>query len=294
MRLCPTCATTLTGVDWRCGACTYAPEHRLGFAVLAPEVADAGTGFDPTAYVTLAAVEDSNFWFRARNRLILWALKQHRPDTMRHLEVGCGTGFVLSAVMRAFPEARVTGTELLVAGLPFAAARAGRAELIQLDARHLPFADEFDTIGAFDVLEHIQEDERVLDEMYRALRPGGVVLVTVPQHPWLWSSQDERAHHVRRYRARELREKVERAGFGVNLETSFVSLLLPLMWLSRLRQRAKYDSRLESSDELRPPWPIGRILETVMNIERKAIELGARFPAGGSRLLLATKPGKMP
>ena len=70
-----------------------------------------------------------------------------------------------------------------------------------MDARNIPFRDEFDVIGAFDVLEHIDEDVAVIDEVRKALRPGGGFLMSVPQHPALWSQQDERAFHVRRYTA---------------------------------------------------------------------------------------------
>jgi len=289
MKLCPRCSAAISGDRWQCPACDWQPAHRSGFATLAPELAEAGGGFDPAAFAVLSALEDRNFWFRARNRLILWALKRWQPGTQRHLEVGCGTGYVLAAVSRAFPQARVTGTEVFVAGLPYAAARVGDGELLQMDARQIPYADEFDTIGAFDVIEHIEEDERVLSQIARALRAGGVLLLTVPQHRWLWSTQDELARHVRRYTARELREKVTRTGLQVEFETSFVSLLLPLMALSRLRRRGRVEVGLAGSDELDPPRWLGSALETIMNFELRLISLGFRFPAGGSRMLIARK-----
>lgn len=55
-----------------------------------------------------------------------------------------------------------------------------------------PFRKEFDTIGVFDVLEHVHEDEQILAQMHRAVHPdGGGIMLTVPQHPWLWSPTDE-------------------------------------------------------------------------------------------------------
>lgn len=158
-----------------------------------------------------------------------------------------------------------------------------------MDARRIPYQNEFDCIGAFDVLEHIVEDEAVLTEMQRALRPGGGIVLTVPQHPWLWSRQDDYACHVRRYSRGKLREKVLRAGFKVELETSFVSFLLPAMLVSRLLQRKAFASS-DPMAELRLPALINRTFEGVMNIERLFIRLGMRFPAGGSLLLIARKP----
>lgn len=66
-----------------------------------------------------------------------------------------------------------------------------------MDARRIPFEGEFDVIGAFDVLEHIEEDERVLGQLNAALRSGGGIIATVPQHQWLWSEMDTVSGHRR-------------------------------------------------------------------------------------------------
>src|SRR5204863_7401731 len=97
------------------------------------------------------------------------------------------------------------------------------------DARALPYRDAFDLVGAFDVLEHIDEDEAVLAEMAAATRRGGGVLITVPQHPWLWSEADDHAHHRRRYSRSALIDKVRSAGLRPVAVTSFVTFLLPVM-----------------------------------------------------------------
>ena len=81
------------------------------------------------------------------------------------------------------------------------------AALMRMAARRIPFDGEFDVVGAFDVIEHIEDDRAVLREMHRAAVPGGGILLTVPQHPFLWSEFDRQARHVRRYTAPELREK---------------------------------------------------------------------------------------
>ena len=106
-----------------------------------------------------------------------------------------------------------------------------------MDARRIPFECEFDVVGAFDVLEHLVEDESALAQMFNAARPGGGLLVTVPQQRYLWSASDEYAMHQRRYSRAELRAKVESAGFQIERITSFNSLLLPLMILSRMQQK---------------------------------------------------------
>lgn len=290
MRLCSNCQATFESIDWRCPACSHAPATIDGFAMLAPALAAGGAGFRPEVFEQLAGLEARNFWFRARNRLILWALKKHFPDMRRYLEIGCGTGYVLRGVAQAYPAADLVGSEVFSAGLPYAASRVGRAELLQMDARAIPYVDEFDLIGAFDVIEHIAEDEAVLAAMRHALRPGGGVAITVPQHTWLWSRADDHACHVRRYKVGEMREKLIRAGFSIVLDTSFVSLLLPAMLMSRLSKRGPVVEE-DSMAELDLPRWLNSTFEAVMNVEHRLILAGVRFPLGGSRLVIATKEG---
>ena len=290
MKRCPHCKNCFDALEWACPGCGFSPSLSRGFPALAPELAEGGGGFQPESFAELAALEADNFWFRARNQLILWALRRHFPRMNRYLEIGCGTGFVLAAVLDAYPHAKATGSEIFSVGLPYAASRVQQTELLQMDARAIPYEDEFDVIGAFDVLEHIAEDDVVLEEMLRAVKKGGGVAITVPQHPWLWSYQDEHACHVRRYRRGELRQKVMDAGFQVELETSFVSLLLPAMLASRLMKK-KPPRDGDPTTELRLPSLINRLFEGVMGLERQLIRLGIKLPVGGSQLMIARKPG---
>jgi SAM-dependent methyltransferase len=260
-----------------------------GFLAFAPSLASENAGFRVEYFDELARLEADNFWFRARNELILWALRQDIPDCRSFLEVGCGTGFVLGGIQAFDPSIRLSGSEIFTAGLRVAARRVPGARFWQMDARRIPFRDEFDVIGAFDVLEHIDEDTAVLAEVHAALRSGGAFMATVPQHPSLWSLQDDHARHVRRYTAAGLRRKVEAAGFDVVRLTSFVSLLLPVLIAARLRTRGRQTDGFDAIDELRQPKAINTALEAVMTLERAIIRRGLSFPAGGSLLLVARK-----
>lgn len=288
MRLCPACAAVQVGEGWNCPACGHQPQLRGGFIALAPGLAGQSEGFDPALFAELAALEESNFWFRARNRLIVWALQRYAPAFSHFLEVGCGTGYVLQGVAAAFPQARVCGTEAQTEGLQFAASRVPRSSFLQMDARQMPFEAEFDVIGAFDVIEHIAEDETVLAQMHRALRPDGQLLLTVPQHPFLWSEYDVRAHHVRRYTGSELRQKLVRAGFGIVKMTSFVSVLLPLMMLSR-KTRGTESPDYDPLAELRIGRVTNTLLELALDAERALIRAGVPLPFGGSLLAVARR-----
>ena len=287
MKLCLRCHETFAGKSWQCPQCGCAPEERGGFPSFAPEFS-SDAGFKDAYFAELVRLEASNFWFRARNRLLLWALERYFPGARSFLEIGCGTGYVLAGVGAACPAMRLSGSEISHAGLAHDAHRVPGASLFQMDARSIPFVEEFDVIGAFDVLEHIEADATVIDQMQRAVRPGGGILLTVPQHAFLWSRVDEYACHVRRYSAADLVRKVEASGFSVERQTSFVALLLPLMLASRLRP-PRGPAESDPLSELRIGGALNALLEKVMDVERQTIRAGLNFPFGGSLMLIARK-----
>lgn len=234
----------------------------------------------------LAAAEASHWWFRARNRILLWVLCRYVGKFENFLEIGCGTGYVLEGVRQAYPHAILFGSEYFEEGLVHARRRIASATLTQIDARTMRESERYDVIGAFDVLEHIEEDEQVLANLSAALKPTGALLITVPQHLWLWSAVDEHACHVRRYTRKDLVDKVTRSGLQVEYVTSFVSCLVPLMWLARVRARSQsYDP----IDEFQIPGLLNRALEWAMSLELSLLKRGWTFPVGGSLLILARK-----
>ena len=253
------------------------------FAGDAPDV-----GYKAEYFPRLAAIEQAHFWFRVRNELIQWAVGKYFPDAKSFFEIGCGTGFVLEGIREKFPEIRLVGSEIFLDGLAFAKARLPGVEFYQMDARSIPFESEFDVVGAFDVLEHLIEDNRALTQMFNTARPGGGLLVTVPQQRSLWSASDEHAMHQRRYSWAELRQKVETAGFQIVRITSFNSLLFPLMVWSRMQQ--KRDQEFQPWRELEISPTLNRILGSILTLERLLIEKGLSFPVGGSLLLIGRKP----
>lgn len=259
-----------------------------GAVGLLPAPSGAGVPSDED-FARLAATEDASFWFRGRNALLVDTLRREFPLARRFLEVGCGNGYVLAAVARARPGIEVAGSDLSAAGLEHARRRVPEALLLRADARALPFEREFDVAGAFDVIEHVAEDEAVLVALRRAVRPGGGVIVTVPQHRWLWSETDRYSGHERRYGRRELAAKLERAGLRLRWTSSFVTLLLPLMAASRGWQ-ALSPKPYDPGRELRGAGRLDGLLEQAIRAEARAIGRGVRLPAGGSLLAVAERP----
>lgn len=291
MKRCLACSATFDAAAWVCPACGEAPTARNGFPAFAPELDGQSDGFNPEFFRLMVEVEPQHFWFVARNRILRDVLRKYFRSPGKVLEIGCGTGFVLSGMQEVFPQAQFSGSDIYTEGLTFTARRMPDAFLFQMDARHIPYESEFDLIGAYDVLEHVEEDDAVLAQLFSACKPGGGIVLTVPQHRRLWSRVDDFAHHKRRYERADLLDKVKRAGFRIEYATSFVSLLLPLMLLSRgiKKSGTNMDEQMEAVG-LKVGALTNTVLGAVMQIERGLLKLGLSLPLGGSLLVVATKP----
>jgi SAM-dependent methyltransferase len=286
MKRCLCCGISNEREDWLCPSCGAEPQSLDGFCTFAPELAFTNDGMDGDLHHLLDALQEKSFWFRCRNRLIADLTARYFPSAKRVLEVGCGTGFVLQVLQSTLPNAALSGSEVHLAALNYARERLGAdVAFYQMDARKIPFRNEFDLICAFDVLEHIEEDEVVLNEMRQALKPGGGLLLSVPQHPALWSRFDEIGFHKRRYTIKELDRKCHGAGFTVLKSTSFVAALLPAMFVQRLRSKKQNDYNV--ADELTLPLWLDKLFERLLDIERQAIAMDIPMPFGGSRFVVA-------
>jgi SAM-dependent methyltransferase len=239
--------------------------------------------FSEAQIAQLEASEDGSFWFRSRNRLIVSTIRRRFGEPRSILEVGCGTGYVLSALAQAFPGSKITGADPSSPGISVARRRVPEATFLVADAQELRFDEPFDMVGSFDVLEHIADDGTAIQAIARTVRRGGGLIVTVPQHPWLWSSFDELSGHERRYTRSDLVAKLRRAGFRNIRATSFVTLLLPALVVARRRPS------VDLADSLQLPTVVDRSFEGVMTFERFLHRAGIPFPAGGSLLVTATR-----
>lgn len=176
--------------------------------------------------------EDAHWWFATRT----WAIERFlagvlpkqsaRGGAAFHiLDVGCGAGNMIHHLARY---GRVQGIEVDPRPVKIAQQRGYDVRLGDA-TREIPFPDaSFDLVTALDVIEHVDADENILREAFRVLRPEGHVLITTPAFQWLWSHNDELNAHKRRYTAKELRAKMERAGFQVQRLSYNFFLVLPM------------------------------------------------------------------
>lgn len=293
MLSCPQCLRTLARTDdgYLCQGCQRVYPIIDGIPSL---VQDGGgrDAFDPAYFALLEHAEAHHFWFIGRREIILDTLRRHVPDLSgkKMLEIGCGNGNILGYLKKR-TQLQLTGGDLFIEGLRFCRGQVD-IPLYQIDATLLPFRDYFDIIGMFDVLEHIEDDERVLEECRKALKEQGRLVLTVPACPTLWGPFDEFSHHQRRYTRRDLREKLERAGFAVERAPHFMFFLFPLVYTVRfLKQRlgrAESDTAEEVPTDLRTVPVVNGLSLRLLRLEKLLMR---RFdlPFGTSLLVVARK-----
>jgi SAM-dependent methyltransferase len=251
------------------------------------------SGYDPAYFGHLSTIEERHFWFRARNMVISSLLKQITADMepgYRLLEVGCGTGNVLQVLQDVCSKGMVVGMDLFSEGLKYASRRTS-CNLVRGDIRVLPFAKKFDIICLFDVLEHIYDDTKALEDLNSLLIDDGMLILTVPAHQSLWSYFDEVSHHCRRYELDELENKLILTGFKVEYLTYYMSSIFPIIWIGR-RLKGAIDRRSaddQASDELRIVPVINGLLTSLLAQEAHLINHRKRLPFGTSILAIAFK-----
>ena len=239
-----------------------------------------------SVYLRIRELETAHWWFTARRRIIGRVIETLAlPTPARVLEAGCGTGGNLDLLRRLGP---LRAMELDEASRAYAAERSGLAVDGGALPDDLPYPPaSFDLVCAFDVVEHVDDDQGSVAALAALLAPGGVLLTTVPAYAWMWSRHDELHHHKRRYRLRDYRRLFEAAGLKVERASYFNTLLFPLAVAQRL---AKKLLRRSGPDDAMPPPSLNRLLEGVFGAERHWLARNS-LPFGLSILLAARKAG---
>jgi len=248
--------------------------------------------FDASAFEFLFEMEQKHFWHIGRKEIIYDVLKRNTPHLaeLRMLEIGCGNGSVLAYLKEN--GVNIGGGDIFIEGLKFCQQRADPVALYQVDILSLPFHNDFDIIGVFDVLEHIEEDEKALAEISQALKPGGTIFITVPAHKLLWSYFDESSNHKRRYSRKEIVTKLERNDFVIKKMSFYMFFLFPLMLSIRIinntlrRNEAKRNAR--TSIELKTVPLVNRIFLELLRLEKWLLRY-LDLPFGASIMVLAEK-----
>ena len=221
-----------------------------------------------------AAVDRDHWWFAGRRAAVLAALRRFLPSGSRLIDVGAGTGGLSLELTRDY---RVTAADPSPGAV--AIARSRGLDVIQM-APDEPLPSGFDAACAFDVLEHVDDDLALARTLAAAVRPGGLVAVTVPAYRWLWSSMDELGGHRRRYRLRQLVDLMAAAGIQRLHATYFNTVLFPALVMGHLVGLPRRGHELDA-----PPAPVNWVLSTVFRGE-SGVTRRCPLPFGGSILYI--------
>lgn len=241
-------------------------------------------------YDNIQQVEATHWWYKARREIIFDRVKpilKSRPNP-KALDIGCGTGYNLRYLQELGCQ-DVTGLDFSPNALEYCRSR-NLERLICGDASRLPLrAASYDLITTLDIIEHLEDDVRTLEETYRALKPGGTLVIFVPAYQFLWSLQDEISHHVRRYTAQELQKKVLSAGFEIKKLTYANTFMFPLVWAGRLVLKIfRPHFKIASESQMNPTWMNGMLYQ-IFKAELPWLRR-INFPFGVSILCVCEKP----
>lgn len=268
---------------------TFKPTVIEGIPCFSPTTAYSDEDYPSSAYKEYASLESQHFWFRSRANVLVHFINRFMGNLSDgiYLEIGCGTGFV-SRELERNSRLQIIASDVHIHGLKFADKSESTITYVQVDAKQFPFKQVFLGVGAFDVLEHIADDDDVLLGIYSLLKPDGYFFLSVPQYQWMWSQLDDIGGHKRRYSKRELFYKLKESGFEIEYLSSFMFTMFPLMVLSRfLRRKGKVPQ--SEYGELKLNRYINMILTVAAFADVVLMKMGISLPWGGSLIAVARK-----
>lgn len=233
--------------------------------------------------------EDRHWWFQGRLRAVSRILGRYaRADGHpRLLDIGCGTGMFLERQGVAY---RSFGLDFSREALDFSRQR-GLTRLVCADSQAIPFAsDSFDVVTAFDLIEHVPRDQTLVSEAHRILRPGGMLVASVPAHQFLWGAHDVALHHHRRYQWAQFDSLFEPAKWKPIRMTYMFGAIFPPAALIRSVRRLLPTRGEPSADTHRTADWLNRLLIGWHGIEAAWLERHD-MPMGLSILTVREKLG---
>ena len=259
-----------------------------GIKIFHDDIVEHHEDYDAQGLDSLFNEEERHFWFLARKEFIFQQMMDYVNFSSRVIEIGAGTGNV-ARYLKSKGYTDVAVGEMHSNGLRYAKSY-GIEECYQFDLLRAPFEDEFDGVCLFDVLEHIEKDDKALSNAHRMLKTDGCIVLTVPAHEWLWSRDDAIAGHKRRYTKQELISKLEASGFDIESARYFFITITPLLYVRRLLHKDKgtpvTKEELLSDISMNPL--LSKILYYISKIEN---QLNSILPNwfGGSLMVIGKK-----
>ncbi len=240
-------------------------------------------------YANLAEVERTHWYYAGKRAFVQAWIRRVRPPQVDDLLLDCGAGTGLFAEEMA-AHCRVMVLDDHEEALRILRTRFNAGQILSLAGDRVPLPDaSLEYVTALDVLEHTPDDAAVVRAFHRLLKPGGLVVVTVPASKALWSDWDVALHHFRRYSRPQLRALFPPGEWEL-VHTNYTNTLVyPAVWLVRKWRRwfpakaAEGSARAE--DRLPANW-INRGLQAQF-VALAAVRLP--MPFGVSLVLVARK-----
>ena len=241
---------------------------------------------NPEEYDNMARVEREHWFYTGKRSIARWAIRTFAAarDDATLLDCGAGTGcFALE--MTATHQVSVLDDH--AESLTLLREKFSESQVHEGSASKMPLPDaSVDVITLLDVLEHVEDDVAAVAEIHRVLKPGGVLVLTVPAMMQLWSNWDEVLHHFRRYHRAGLRSMFTSENWTVEHIKYMNTMVFPLVWLAR-KLRGKDGST--RSEEYVPPGWINGLLRWVF--VQSAVSRWWPAPFGVGLLLVVRRKG---
>jgi SAM-dependent methyltransferase len=249
---------------------------------------------NPEEYRRMFDAEGSLWWYVGLHELILGIVGEEtatRGGRLAIFDAGCGTG-QLALLMTRFGD--VDGCDASELAIGFCRRRGLDALTVADLGRMRLEPGRYDVITSIDVLYHrdIGDDMAVLERLYAALKPGGLLIVHLPAFEWLRSTHDVAVRTRERYRKETLVPRLSQAGFTVSFVSYRIFLLFPVVAIVRLASRIlTRRGGTEVASDVHPvaPW-LNRILLAIVRVENHLLRRGVALPIGLSLLAIARKP----
>ena len=235
------------------------------------------------------AIEDNSFWFQHRNKCILQVMRYFPPGGTV-FDVGAGNGYVSLGIKNAGFD--IVVIEPGIYGAMHARTR-GLDSIICSSLEGAGFKSEiFPAAGLFDVLEHIEDDAGFLCKIKKMLIPGGRLYITVPAYNFLWSVEDKRTGHFRRYTIKSLVKIFESTGYKIDYMSYIFSILPLFIYFFRvvpgyIRKKRNIDLNRNLKEHGIKYSFSRRLLDRILEKESKILMNKKTIPFGGSCLVVA-------
>jgi SAM-dependent methyltransferase len=203
--------------------------YETGSSGWTDELTELHEGVDDEQHYMNAASRE-----HAVSRLSKW-LRNSEPVV---IDIGCSSGYMVKCLRQSLPLVTVLAADYVRGPLEKLGAAIPDVPLLQFDLTKCPLPDKsVDGVILLNVLEHIKDDFAAVHQVQRILKEGGIAVVEVPAGPNLFDIYDEQLLHFRRYRMKELLEKLRRVGLEVLEHSHLGFFLYPAFWFVKKRNQ---------------------------------------------------------